>query len=213
MLNSILEVLKTTSFLEKALLLLLGAVLTGIIVPIVKYRMDENRFRQQKTFEAEVARQAEIVRARVQFLRDFVDPVWQFQLLALQVTFDIDSEEKLKAVYANYDDNSWQHLKRIRAIVGGARWFTSESTYQLLTEFVDGWLLGEVDNKLMQEMKKGKKGDWNRFNRWLYSESRRKTDDLLVALADDFGLTPENAARGVFAVPSRETATRGKGLK
>jgi hypothetical protein len=187
--NAVLEVLVSTSFLEKALLLVVGGLLTGIIVPIVKSRMDKNRFEQQKTFEAELARQAEIVKARARFLRDLVDPVWQFQLLALQVSYDASSGEKFEAALANYDEQSWQHLKRIRAIVGGARWFTSDPAYSALTEFVDGWLLKEIDTKLMT-LRQSRKPDWSDFNRWLYSESRNRTDDLLVILAKDFGLAP-----------------------
>jgi hypothetical protein len=164
--------------------------LTGIIVPVVKFRMDQSRFEQQKKFEAELARQAEIGSARAQFLRDLVDPVWQFQLLALQVSYDSHSAERFQAALAAYDEQSWHHLKRIRAIVGGARWFTSESAYRALTDFVDGWLIHEVDMELMKRRRGGGKANWSEFNQWLYAESRRRTDALLVILAKDFGLGP-----------------------
>ena len=82
----LLGVLASASFLEKVSLLVVGAALTGIIVPVVKFRMDQTRFEQQKIFEAGLAREAELVKARAQFLRDLVDPVWQFQLLALQIS-------------------------------------------------------------------------------------------------------------------------------
>lgn len=188
--DTVLEVLASTSFLEKVLLLLVGAALTGIIVPVVKFRMDQSRFEQQKKFEAELARQAEIGSARAQFLRDLVDPVWQFQLLALQVSYDSHSAERFQAALAAYDEQSWHHLKRIRAIVGGARWFTSESAYRALTDFVDGWLIHEVDMELMKRRRGGGKANWSEFNQWLYAESRRRTDELLVILARDFGLGP-----------------------
>jgi len=188
--DTVLEVLASTSFLEKVLLLLVGAALTGIIVPVVKFRMDQSRFEQQKKFEAELARQAEIGSARAQFLRDLVDPVWQFQLLALQVSYDSHSAERFQAALAAYEEQSWHHLKRIRAIVGGARWFTSESAYQALTDFVDGWLIHEVDMELMKRRRGGGKANWSEFNQWLYAESRRRTDELLVILARDFGLGP-----------------------
>ena len=188
--DTVLEVLASTSFLEKVLLLLVGAALTGIIVPVVKFRMDQSRFEQQKKFEAELARQAEIGSARAQFLRDLVDPVWQFQLLALQVSYDSHSAERFQAALAAYEEQSWHHLKRIRAIVGGARWFTSESAYQALTDFVDGWLIHEVDMELMKRRRGGGKANWSEFNQWLYAESRRRTDALLVILAKDFGLGP-----------------------
>ena len=132
---AILEVLASTSFLEKVFLLFVGAALTGLLVPLVKSRMDRTRFEQQKRFEAELARQGELVKARAQFLRDLADPVWNFQLLALQVSYDSESPEKLQSALTSYDAQSWQHLKQIRALVGGARWFTSEPAYKALTDF------------------------------------------------------------------------------
>ncbi|MGH7769325.1 MAG: hypothetical protein ACREQP_17915 [Candidatus Binatia bacterium] len=193
--DTVFEVLASAGFLEKALLLIVGAALTGIIVPVVKSRMDKRRFEQQKIFEADLARQAEIVKARAQFLRDLVDPIWQFQLLALQISYDSYSEEKFQGALAKYDEHSWQHLMRIRAIVGGARWFTSEPAYHALTEFVDGWLIHEIDMELMKRRRSGKAADWTDFNQWLYSESRNRTDALLVILAEDFGLAPAASAR------------------
>ena len=193
---AILEVLASTSFLEKVFLLFVGAALTGLLVPLVKSRMDRTRFEQQKRFEAELARQGELVKARAQFLRDLADPVWNFQLLALQVSYDSESPEKLQSALTSYDAQSWQHLKQIRALVGGARWFTSEPAYQALTDFVDGWLIHEVDMKLMSVRRAGQRANWGQFNRWLYAESRTRTDALLVVLADDFGLSPSVADAG-----------------
>jgi hypothetical protein len=190
----LLGVLASASFLEKVSLLVVGAALTGIIVPVVKFRMDQTRFEQQKIFEAGLAREAELVKARAQFLRDLVDPVWQFQLLALQISYDSPSEEKYQAALASYDEQSWQHLKKIRALVGGARWFTSDSAYEALTEFVDGWLIHELDMTI-QKRRRGDSANWSQFNRWLYAESRIRTDTLLVILASDFGLAPANVAQ------------------
>ena len=195
--NSFLEVLISASFLEKALLLVVGGVLTGLILPVVKSRMDKTHFKQQKIFEADLARQAEIVKARAQFLRDLVDPVWQFQLLALQISYDAPTKEKLEAAFENYDEQSWLHLKRIRAIIGGARWFTSDYAYAALTEFVDGWLLASIDTEVMR-LRKDKKADWLGFNKRLYGQSRDKTDSLLVLLAKDFDLAPSSVKGNIL---------------
>ena len=202
--------LASASFLEKVSLLIVGAALTGIIVPVVKYRMDRSHFEQQKKFESELARQAELVRARAQFLRDLADPVWQFQLLALQVSYDSRSKEKYKAALENYDEQSWQHLKKIRGIVGGARWFTSEPTYQLLTEFVDGWLIHDVDMALMDRRAANDRTSWLQFNQWLYAESRNRTDSLLIALANDFALAPAGVASVTSSGASQLAAKKGR---
>ncbi len=118
----------------------------------------------------------------------------QLQLLALQISYDSHSEEKYQAALASYDEQMWQHLKKMRALVGGARWFTSVAAYKALTEFVDGWLIHELD-MTVQKRRRGDSGNWSQFNRWLYAESRSRTDSLLVILANDLGLAPANVAQ------------------
>ena len=88
----------------------------------------------------------------------------------------------------------WQHLKKMRALVGGARWFTSVAAYKALTEFVDGWLIHELD-MTVQKRRRGDSGNWSTFNRWLYAESRSRTHSLLLILANDLGLAPANVAQ------------------
>jgi hypothetical protein len=179
-------------FVEKIAVLVATAVLTGVLVPLVKYHMDRNLFEQQTLFEVNLARQSELVQARAQFLKELVDPLRQFQLLALQVSYDAGNKERLTASLEKYDEGSWEHLKKIRALVGGSRWFTTEATQRRLTEFIDRWLLVDVDHQLMQLARTGEDADWQQFNRKLYVESREKTDALLVALAKDFGLSPDS---------------------
>jgi len=120
--------------------------------------------------------------------------VRQLQLLALQISYDSHSEEKYQAALASYDEQMWQHLKKMRALVGGARWFTSVAAYKALTEFVDGWLIHELDMTI-QKRRRGDSANWSQFNRWLYAESRSRTDSLLVILANDLGLAPANVAQ------------------
>ena len=118
----------------------------------------------------------------------------QLQLLALQISYDSHSEEKYQAALASYDEQMWHHLKKMRALVGGARWFTSVAAYKALTEFVDGWLIHELDMTI-QKRRRGDSANWSQFNRWLYAESRSRTDSLLVILANDLGLAPANVAQ------------------
>ena len=191
MMSSLLEVLKTKTFLEKVLLLLLGATITGIFVPIVKSSMDKRQFEQQKRFEATVARQAEILKTQSNFLREFAEYVWEFQLSALQVSYYRGSSEKLfKEAVSKYDEQSWLNLMKIRAAVGGARWYTSDTTYALLNAFIDDWLIYEVDLKLMNLIRKGENAKWTEFHSRLFNESKIKTNAILLALAEDYGLAP-----------------------
>jgi hypothetical protein len=137
-------------------------------------------------------------------------------LLALQISYDSHSKEKYQAALASYDEQSWQHLKKIRAIVGGARWFTSEPAYEALTEFVDGWLIHEIDMAVQKRRRDNESTNWTDFNRWLYSESRIKTDSLLIILANDFGLAPANIAQVASSTASQlttqESGSRSAGV-
>jgi len=186
-------------FIEKACLLILGALLTGIVVPIIKLRVDRNWFREQKTFEAEVSRQAEIVKARAAFLKDLSEPVWQFQLLALQIVHNAILKIDQDKAFETYEQQAWPYITKIRTVIGGARWFTSPAAYGMLTEFVDVFLFGEVDG-WVRSLWDGLGDSYpsSLYDR-LFTESRTRTDALLVALAQDFSLAPNIVTFAVHA--------------
>ena len=50
-------------FLEKVVILLLTAFLTGLLIPYVLKRVDEAKSKEQKILEATLARQAKIIDA------------------------------------------------------------------------------------------------------------------------------------------------------
>jgi hypothetical protein len=78
--------LLSPDFLGKALLLILGAALTGILVPHVKARLDEGGAERKKLLEAELARQSELINSQIQLLRKFSEISWKFLFAAFKVS-------------------------------------------------------------------------------------------------------------------------------
>ena len=66
-------------FVEKLVLLFLTAGLTGFLVPLLFRRIDERKHRQQKLYEADLARQAKIIDAQVKLIEDLAELVWDYQ--------------------------------------------------------------------------------------------------------------------------------------
>ena len=64
---------------------------------------------------------------------------------------------------------------------------------EILRQRRTGLTLSRNLMKLISVRRAGVRANWGQFNRWLYAESRTRTDALLVVLADDFGLSPSVA--------------------
>lgn len=85
--RQLFEVLRAPAFLEKLVLLLITAALTGVLVPVVSGWLSEARFREQKVFEAELQRQRDIVSAQSDLLKRLSALLWEFQLMNIDVSF------------------------------------------------------------------------------------------------------------------------------
>src|SRR5687768_3659055 len=137
--ETIADNLATIGFIEKALLLILGALLTGILVPVVKAKMDKAAFESQKTFEAHVARQSDVIKAQIQFLNDFSDYIWEYHKISQRVSYTRlsgDKEAYQKALQ-EYKSNVWESLQKTRTAIGKARWFCSDAAHKALTDWYE----------------------------------------------------------------------------
>jgi hypothetical protein len=112
------------TFSQSVALLVLTAVLTGLLVPVVKgliddrklkmqKAFDDERLRSQKEFEADLARQASVIDAQVQLLDELAEVLWGYQKLLLKVTYYAvtGNREKHDAAFNAYDDQSWDLLR------------------------------------------------------------------------------------------------------
>jgi hypothetical protein len=141
-------------FLERTLLLVMTAGLSGFLVPYVlkqidarKLReqkiIDERRNREQKEFEADLARQSKVLEAQAQLLESLAKQLWEFQLLAVSVSYYKyhQDETNYEVALTEYDAKAWVYFGTIRTEISKALHLTSSETYQALLNLYTDWLI------------------------------------------------------------------------
>jgi hypothetical protein len=187
----VMRILSEPGFLQKVLLLILGAVLTGLLLPVIKARMDHATFQAQKVFEAKLARQTAVIQAQQKFIEKLSGSIWKYHLTLLEITYDRveKNDEKYRRDIEHYENLSWELLIEIRSLVASSRWFTKDSTYARLDSFYKTWILA-VDTRLMRLVKDQRAADkeWSDFHKELLVETIEQSNSLLKYLSNDFGL-------------------------
>jgi len=133
------------NFLEGLLLLLSTAALSGFLVPYVlkevdarklkeQKAIDERKNREQKEFEADLARQSKVLEAQAQLLESLAKKLWEFQLLAIAVSYYKfhHDEAKYENALKEYDEKAWMYFGTIRTEISKALYLTSSETYHAL---------------------------------------------------------------------------------
>jgi hypothetical protein len=184
------EVVKSPSFVEHALLLILTAVLTGLLVPFINAILADQKFREQRRFEAELARQAKIIDAQNELLGELEKIVYGFQLRALALAW-YKTQDKNSAKYQEslkaYEDSSWVFFSDMHTRLGKARRLTSPKVYEELERFYSA--LRELDSNLVKLVRKDTtEEEWKAFSA-LIQQSGGQTEHIMNLLAQDYGLS------------------------
>jgi hypothetical protein len=182
------EVVKSPSFVEHALLLILTAVLTGLLVPFINAILADQKFREQRRFEAELARQAKIIDAQNELLGELEKIVYGFQLRALALAW-YKTQDKNSAKYQEslkaYEDSSWVFFSDMHTRLGKARRLTSPKVYEELEKFYSA--LRELDSNLVKLVRKDTtEEEWKAFSA-LIQQSGGQTEHIMNLLAQDYG--------------------------
>jgi hypothetical protein len=190
--NVPLGALLNDSFLQGLLLLLATAAITGLLVPVIKGRIDDRKLREQKVFESELARQSKVIEAQARLLEDLSQMLWGFLLLSLEVTYYATrrDEEKFQDAWRVYDASSWDYFGKIRAEISKARRLTSPETHDALLSVYDAWFMG-FDLDLTSAARSYKVGDpaWPDLHNRIYGEGVVRIDGALTDLAEELQLT------------------------
>lgn len=202
-----LDVFTSDSFLQSLFLLIATAALTGLLVPILKGRLDDRKFREQKVFEADLARQAKVIDAQASLLSDLSDQLWTFLLLGLEVTYYAQqrNQEKFEAAWRVYDDEAWSYFGKIRAEISKARRLASAETHADLQRVYREWFMG-FDARLVAQVASGRDladESWLDLHAQVSGEGAELVDDVLNRLAEELRLTQAApAAHRTAASPS-----------
>ena len=188
----ILQLLKTPAFLEKLLLLLATALLSGLLVPEISARLADTRNKQQKLFEADIQRQRDIISAQSELLKNLAKQLWEFQLSNINVSFYKTSgnETAFEAAAAKYQARSGELLGQIRAELSNARRLTSPAMHDRLTQLYFKTIL-PVDSGVEALIARGPaatRDDWLQQHTTSFGTAQKAIDDVLRDLAVEFNL-------------------------
>jgi hypothetical protein len=179
------------AFLEKVVLLVLTALITGLGIPYVLKRVEDRKLRQQRSFEADLARQGKIIEAQSKFLDDLSRLLWTWRYLAKKVVYygALENAERYELARRQYDEQVWDILNEFRAEISRARRLVSEGAYQRLDALYD-YVVHDIDLRMSDITRADKlDGQKSRAMADRFSvEVSRTLDDALDELASELHL-------------------------
>jgi type II secretory pathway pseudopilin PulG len=164
--------------IEKVVLLILAAVLTGFLLP----------------YEASLARQSKIIDAQVQLLESLASLLWEYQLLAIEVSYfhPIEQMALYSAASEQYEQKTSTTFAKIRAEISKALHLTSAETYENLKQLYYEQLLPlDVSlSRLMREQLSAtvRVAGWGDFNKYAVYTLADIIDGTLDKLAGELRL-------------------------
>ena len=187
----ILEVILSESFIQAALLLVLTALLTGLLAPLINANMAHRKFKQQRLFEADLARQNKIIEAQSQLLEEIEQLVWDYYVRAIAVgwyTCEDKDETKYQESFEKYDTSTWEFYTNMQRALSKARRLASPRMQQQLQDLYE--VLRALDANLINLVKSRATEDvWNAFYTSLRSEHADEIKRVMNLLAEDLGLS------------------------
>jgi len=139
------------AFIEKIILLILTALITGFGIPYVLKRVEERKLREQKKSEAELARQGKIIEAQDKLLDDLSSILWKWRYLAKKVVYygAEENTERYEIARKQYDEEVWDILNEFRTEISKSRRLVSENAYEKLDSLYD-YIVSDLDVEINQ---------------------------------------------------------------
>lgn len=196
------QLLNSKEFIESLALLVIAALLTGILVPLVKLVFDYTNFRKQKLFEDQLARQNNIIESQIKFLETISTLLWKFHALIAKVSYyqihepgnGNKNNDEAKSAAEQYEEHFWELvIQNIQAEISKSRRLVSPSVYEHLKVLYTDVII-KIDKELVSLIENNASGEkWVNFHEdRLKGELVNEIDDTLHTLAEDMGLVKEN---------------------
>jgi hypothetical protein len=136
-------------FLEKIILLALTAMITGFGIPYILKIVEQRKLREQKKFEADLARQGKIIEAQSKLLDDLSQLLWNWRYLAKKVVYygAQGNTERYELARKQYDESVWDILNQFRAEISRSRRLVSEQAYDRLASLYN-YVVHDLDMKI-----------------------------------------------------------------
>jgi hypothetical protein len=188
--NLIFQAIADANFVRTVLLLLVTGALTGLLVPYVKARMDDQKLRDLKRFEADLARQSKVIESQVLLLERLAELLWGFHFLCLEVSYYGISANKKKyqAAREKYDRESWDYFLKIGTETGKALRLVSSDSYSKLKDFYDYWMI-DTDNSIARlNAKPATEQEWTQHHHEIFEGGAERINTVLGQLARELRL-------------------------
>lgn len=149
------------------------------------------RLIEQRLFETELARENAIISAQVVLIDKLTDLLWEYQLLAIEVTYYQSHEDQTNyvAAVAEYDAKAGDLLGKIRAEISKSLRLTSIETYNRLIQlYYDDLIELDVNLRILIE---GVSDDWLSLNQYAVYTLSVNVDNVINDLAFELNLRNE----------------------
>jgi hypothetical protein len=190
----------SNSFVENAVMLLMTAILTSVIIPLLFRRIDKRRAREQKIFEADLSRQSKIIDAQVELLENLSSLLWEFQLLLIAVPYyrQFTERDLFQPALEAYEEHAGKLLSKIRAEISKSLRLTPHTVYQELKELYYQKLLPldlQVSKLALSDQKKqDRTKEWYELNTYAVHDLSEVVDSVIDKLASELNLKASSFA-------------------
>jgi hypothetical protein len=194
------------SFVEKAILLLLTACLTGLLAPLLvgqfnrtaaerQKERDEEAAVRQKELEAIKATNASILQAQSKLIDDAAETILSLETLILDVSWymqpKVANKDQHNKAFERYVARSVELYGRWRAIISRSQSLASPAISKKLSDFLVK-VFGEQDTPMSELVgKNAPAGEWEK----VHGRNVRLTDEafsLIAELRSEMGLSRAN---------------------
>lgn len=178
-------------FIERLFFFVLAALVTGFGIPYVLKRVEERKFREQKKFEADLARQDKIIEAQSKLLDELSQVLWKWRYLAKKVVYYGAQENTARYNIAKkeYEESVWDILNEFRTEISKSRRLVSERAYEKLDSLY-GYIVGDIDVRItaLIRRKRLESKESGEIAERFSNEVSKKLDDALDDLASELHL-------------------------
>ncbi len=169
-------------FIEKIVLLLLTASLTGFLVPYILKKIDERK-----------ARQTKIIEAQSKFLDDISQTLWEWRYMSIKVVYYATSNnvKQFNIATKEYDDKIWEVFNQIRRDISISRRLLPEKAFQELLSFYA--FMVELDKQVSSLLISDELNEYitnkaAKLNGHIYTDVTEKIDKVIDYLASELHL-------------------------
>jgi hypothetical protein len=189
------NVLTGESFVEKLVLLLITAALSGLLLPYVLARYNNSVAARQKAADIARSKNKSILQAQAKLVEDLADVVLTYQTLALDVTWfrtSVAKDEKMyQRAYERYSDRSVDLISTWRSLTARSQSLASPSVSEKIGDFL-ARVFHEQDTPLVTlNRTKASEKEWE--DQHYHNEEMLTEAHLLISqIMDDIGLSKSN---------------------